>query len=117
MPTFYSDIKRYNLNKAFLQRIARKVIHYLGWEIKSENGNNIVTQISNVQNLSSIECAVRIYRGYLTLNCETDSRLSPFNYFDALPVVKQFMHTLDKYLESIPKDQLKSEKETIGHYE
>jgi hypothetical protein len=116
MPTFYSDIKRYNLNKAFLQRLARQVIHYLGWDIKQESESSIVTLISKVNDLHCIECTIRIYRGYIALSCESDPALPPLNYFDTLSKVKQFIQTMDKHLESIPHDQVQSQKETIGRY-
>jgi len=106
MPTFYSDIKRYNLNKAFLQRIARQVIHYLGWDIKQENGNSFVTRISTVKDLPCIECTIKIHRGYIALNCESDPELPSLSYFNTLSQVKQFIQTMDKHLESIPPDQV-----------
>jgi hypothetical protein len=116
MPTFYSDIKRYNLNKAFLQRIARLVIHYLGWDIKQENGNGFITKISNVKDLTCIECTIKIHRGYIALNCESNPELPPLSNFNTLSQVKQFILAMDKHLESIPQYQVQSQKETIGHY-
>ena len=48
MPISFSDIKRYNFNKAFLLRAAREVLDYLGWHVQQEIDSNSVTLISKV---------------------------------------------------------------------
>jgi hypothetical protein len=114
MPTSYSDIKRYNLNKSFLLRAAREVINYLGWDIQQEIESHIFAVISKGNDSPLSRFRVSVYQGYIALNCECDSDLAPHHYFETQKRVNQFIQTLDEHLESTPPKQLQRHKESFG---
>ena len=115
MQTSYSDLKRYNINPAFLLQTTRNVIHQLGWNIHQEIDSYIVATISNGNDSPLSRFRVSVYQGYIALNCESDSDLAPHHYFETRTRVNQFIQTLDNHLESVPQDQLQLQKEMFGH--
>jgi hypothetical protein len=115
MPTSYSDIKRYNLNPAFLLQTTRKVINCLGWNIHQEIESHIVAIISTGNDSPFSRFTISVHQGYIALNCECDSDLAPHHYFETQTRVNQFIQTLDNHLKAVPPDQLMKQNELFGH--
>ena len=112
MPISYSDIKRYNFNQTFLLQSAKQVINDLGWHIQQEIESNTVILISKINGSSYPKFTVTIHRGYITLNCESDSELQ--NYCETQTLVNQFIRTLDKQFKEMPQEQLQYQEDSFG---
>jgi len=112
LPISYSDIKRYNFNQTFLLQSAKQVINDLGWHIQQEIESNTVILISKINGSSYPKFTIAIYRGYITLNCESDSELQ--NYYETQTLVNQFIQTLDKQFKEMPQEQLQYQEDSFG---
>lgn len=106
----YSDIKRYDIDPTYLFSAVKTAIEHLGWAIKEEAEPELMADIPRVNGYPAVLLRVKVCYGYLKLTCENDEMTTGNPY--SRMVVTQLLQTLDQHIEAIPKEQLRSLKET-----
>ena len=96
MPHTYSDIKRYDLNPAFILQTAKRTVADLGWTILLETNSELVADLPKINGYTAAVFTLNVHHGYVMLKCEAaDSFIGSMRNGE---IVDQFVQTFDTAL-------------------
>jgi len=109
MPHTYSDIKRYDLNPAFILQTAKRAVADLGWTIQRETNSELVAALPKINGYTAAVFTLNVHHGYVMLKCEAaDSFIGSMRNGE---IVNQFIQALDKLIAEVPAEKLSNLKD------
>lgn len=108
----YSDIKRYNLDPAFLFKMAKLVIADMRWLIQREGNSEFSAAVPKVNGTPAAVVTVEVRHGHMIISSETADSFD--GGMENKVMVDRFIQALNQCISEAPTEQRRSLKESYG---